>query len=179
MNVELPSSLLRRRCVLLRGQINDEVAQQCIAQLLFLSSEASQQPATLYVDSPGGSVTASLAIIRTIDDLSCALATYCCGEAGGTAAAIIAHGRRGFRTAIPDARFAFSPTFGHPGRAYVEAELTQFDTLLPEIIAHDTDKHEAEVAALFTSHAELTSADALAFGLIDSISRAPITPRTA
>lgn len=176
MIAESPSLLLRRRGVLLRGQITESSATDCIAQLLWLAHESGQLPATIYVDSPGGSVTASLAIIHTMNNLPFPLATHCCGAAGGTAAAVVAHGRRGWRSATPEAQFAFSPVFADPARGYVEAELSQFDTVLCEMISEDTNRHEAEIASLFASHAALSAAGALELGLIDSIASVPPKP---
>lgn len=165
-----------RRCVLLRGPIDDDTATACIAQLLYVAHDAPKEPATLCVDSPGGSATASMAIIRTMESLSCRLGTHCCGAAGGTAAAIVAHGRRGFRTAIPGAIFVFAPFVAEAGGSDIEAGFSRVGMAFTEVIAEDTDKHEAEVASLFASHAELASAEALQFGLIDAISTNPTKP---
>ncbi len=179
----LLSSLRRRRYehryVSLHGMVTEQKTIHWIAQLLSFAHESPGAPVTLYVDSPGGMMTESITILRTMDDLSCPFATHCHGLAGGTAAAIAAHGRRGFRTAISTARFSFAPVFADPAKGYVEAELSQFDTVLVESIAEDTGKHESEVSSLFRAHSELSASDALSFGLIDSIASYPLLPPTA
>jgi ATP-dependent Clp protease protease subunit len=164
------------RGIALHAPITDEVAQLCIAQLLFLAHSAPHQPITLEIDSPGGSVTPSLAIIQMIDELSCRVCTFCRGHAGGTAAVILAHGARGFRAAATSATFSFAPVFGAPDRAYVEAELSQFDQALVELLATDCGKHEQEIYSLFNTHSDLTAADAIELRLVDSISDTPIVP---
>lgn len=164
------NALLKSRCVLLRGEITEESARDCMAQLLYLGYGASTLPATLLVDSPGGHVGAAVALLRTMSELPYPLATHCLGAAGGAAAAIVAHGRHGLRTAARAARFAFAPSSADATHGYVEAEFSQCDTALLEIIAEDTRKHEEEVATLFHAEALLTAEDALKFGLIDAIS---------
>ena len=154
----------------MRGPITEQSATECIAQLLFLASQRPQEPVTLYLDSPGGLVADSIAIIRTIDRLSCPVATFCCGEAGGTAAVIVAHGSKGARVAVPSAHFAFTTVFADARRGYVRAELSQFPQALAEILAEDAHKHETEILGWFRDSTEFTAERALSLGLIDSIS---------
>jgi ATP-dependent Clp protease protease subunit len=167
------NALLKSRCVLLRGEITEESARDCMAQLLFLGYGASTLTATLFVDSPGGHVGAAVALLRTMSELPYPLATHCLGAAGGAAAAIVAHGRPGMRTSVPEARFAFAPSSADAAHGYVEAEFAQCDTALLEFIAEDAHKHEEEVATLFRVEALLTAEEALKFGLIDAISGEP------
>ena len=179
----LLSSLYRRRYehryISLHGMVTEQRALHWIAQLLSFAHESPGAPVTLHVDSPGGLMAESIAILRTMDDLSCPFATHCHGLAGGTAAAIVAHGRHGFRTAVSTARFSFAPVFADPAEGYVEAELSQFDTVLVEGIAEDTGKHESEVSSLFRARTELSASDALSFGLIDSIASSSLLPPKA
>lgn len=173
-------SSIGERGISIHGPITAEVAQLCIAQLLFLAQTAPHKPINLQIDSPGGSVISSIAIVRMIDELSCPVCTFCSGHAGGTAAVILAHGTRGFRAASSVATFAFAPVFGDPQRTYVEAELSQFNQTLVELLAADCGKHEQEIHSLFNTHSELTARQALELRLIDSISDAlvkqPSTP---
>lgn len=161
------------RSVSICGPITEASATQCIAQLLFLSKNNSTLPITLQIDSPGGHVSASIAIIRMINDLQCPISTYCIHQAGGTAAAIAAHGTHGVRAASPAAVFGFARTFVEGSRGYVEAEISQFDQALIELLAEDTGKHQQEVCSLFQTEQTLTASEAIAFGLIDSICELP------
>ena len=146
----LLSSLRRRRYehryISLHGMVTEQKTLHWVAQLLSFAHESSGAPVTLYVDSPGGMMAESITILRTMDDLSCPFATHCHGLAGGTAAAIVAHGRRRFRTAISTARFSFAPVFADPAKGYVEAELSQFDTVLRE---HRRGHRQARVGGFF------------------------------
>lgn len=134
---------------------------------------------TLYLDSFGGLVAESIAIIRAIDDLSCPVATFCCGEAGGTAAVIVAHGCKGARVAVPNARFAFAPLFADASRGYVGAELSQFPLALAEILAEDARKHQTEILEWFRDSTEFAAEQALSLGLIDLVSDEPVLPKAA
>ena len=175
----MPKHPYEHRQVALHGMIAQPQSVQWIAQLLFFAHESPGWPVLVRVDSPGGRMIESIAILRTMSDLPCPLATHCHGLAGGTAVAIVAHGRRGFRTATPAARFGFAPTFADPAEGYVEAELSQFDAVMIESLAEATGKHESEVAALFRSRAELTASEAVAFGLVDAVSSVPNLPPPA
>jgi ATP-dependent Clp protease protease subunit len=172
-------AMLKRRCVPLRGPVTERCATECIAQLLFLASQHPQKPLTLCVDSVGGLVAESIAIIRTIDDLSCPVATFCHGEAAGTAAIIVAHGCKGARVAVPGARFAFAPVFADHRQGYVEAQLSQFPQALVEILSEDARKHETELLGWFRDSIEFVAEQALALGLIDSVSAEPASLRGA
>ena len=177
--MHLPSSaeLLARRTVLVEGPITERSATDCIAQLLFLSHGEPSAPISLELNSPGGNVTASLAIISTMDSLQCRVCTFSRQLVGGTAIAIAAHGAHGFRNASASATFAFVQTYGEPGRGYVEAEISQFDQVLAELLSEDAGRHEQEVFALLRTERVLTASEALAFGVIDLLSDSLVTPK--
>jgi ATP-dependent Clp protease protease subunit len=172
-------AMLKRRCVPLQGAITERGATECIAQLLFLASQNPRQAVTLYLDSPGGLIAESIAIIRTMDDLSCPVATFCCGEIGGTAAVVAAHGCKGARVAMPTARFVFAPVFADQRHGYLEADLSQFPQALAELLSEDAQKHEAEILAWFRDSAQFTAEQALSLGLVDSVSNEPVSPQAA
>jgi ATP-dependent Clp protease protease subunit len=165
--------MLRKRCVPLFGVITEDLARRCIAQMLFLAHESPRLPATVLIDSPGGSAAASLAIIETMGDFPFEIGCHCCGLAGGTAAVIIGQGRGGLRTAKSDARFSFASTIADAAQGYLETELSQIDEKLIELVAETTSKHRQEIAELFSSGIQLDAPDALRLGLIDQIAELP------
>ncbi|MCM8529159.1 MAG: ATP-dependent Clp protease proteolytic subunit [Lentisphaeraceae bacterium] len=99
-NEELSREIAKSRSVKICGEISDNTATQTIASLLFLQSEGSRAPITLDINSPGGSVTASLAILDTMSVITCPVHTHCSGMASGTALNILAQGEKGYRTAF-------------------------------------------------------------------------------
>jgi ATP-dependent Clp protease protease subunit len=171
------AELLKERCISICGPITDANTTDCMAQLLYLSSADANRPITLSVDSPGGLVTASLAILDTLDEIPCAVHTFCAGHAGGTAAAIVAHGSRGFRTASATATFSFAPiSDGSQGKVLLETEIAHLERVFVEILKEDTSKHEHEIRSLFSRHAVFTASEAVACGLIDAIQPAAPIP---
>ena len=102
--MDIYSRLLKDRIIFLGTTITDEVANAVVAQLLFLQSEDPKAPVNLYVNSPGGSVSAGLAIYDTMQFISCEVATYCVGQAASMAAVLLAAGTAGKRNALPNAR---------------------------------------------------------------------------
>ena len=115
---DIYSRLLKDRVVFLGTEIDDEVANVIIVQLLFLDSEDPKKDITLYVNSPGGSVTAGLAIYDTMQLLHCEVATYCVGQAASMGSFLLATGTRGKRFALPHARVMLhQPLAGFQGPA--------------------------------------------------------------
>ncbi len=101
---DIYSRLLKDRIVFLGSQVNDEMANAIVAQLLFLQSDDPKSDIHLYVNSPGGSVTAGMAIYDTIQFVSCDVATYCIGQAASMGAVLLTAGTKGKRYALPNAR---------------------------------------------------------------------------
>jgi len=115
---DIYSRLLKDRIVFLGTPINDQVANSVMAQLLYLESEDPDKDVRLYVNSPGGSVTAGLVIYDTMQHIKPAVATYCIGQAASMAAVIVAAGAKGKRTALPNARMMIhQPHGGSQGQA--------------------------------------------------------------
>ena len=102
--MDIYSRLLKDRIVFLGTQVNDEVANAIVAQLLFLQSDDPKSDIHLYINSPGGSVTAGLAIYDTMQFVTCDVATYCIGQAASMGAVLLAAGAPGKRRALPNAR---------------------------------------------------------------------------
>jgi ATP-dependent Clp protease protease subunit len=116
--MDIYSRLLKDRIVFLGTQVNDEVANSIVAQLLFLQSEDPKADIHLYINSPGGSVTAGLAIYDTMQFVTCDVATYCIGQAASMGAVLLTAGAKGKRRALPNARIMIhQPLAGMEGTA--------------------------------------------------------------
>ena len=116
--MDIYSRLLKDRIVFLGSQVNDELANSIVAQLLFLQSEDPKSDIHLYINSPGGSVTAGLAIYDTMQFVTCDVATYCIGQAASMGAVLLTAGARGKRNALPNARIMIhQPLAGMEGTA--------------------------------------------------------------
>src|SRR3569623_301900 len=118
--MDIYSRLLKDRIVFLGSQVNDEVATSLVAQMLFLQSEDPKADIHLYIISPGGSVTAGMAIFDTMQFVSCDVATYCIGQAASMGAVLLTAGANGKRHALPNARIMIhQPLVGMEGFAEV------------------------------------------------------------
>ena len=116
--MDIYSRLLKDRIIFMGSAINDEVANSVVAQMLFLQSEDSKADVHLYLNSPGGSVTAGLAIYDTMQFVSCSVATYCVGQCASMAAVLLAAGVGGKRHALPNSRILIhQPLAGMEGTA--------------------------------------------------------------
>ncbi len=116
--MDIYSRLLKDRIVFIGSAISDDVANAVVAQLLFLQAEDPKAPVNLYINSPGGSVSAGMAIYDTMQFISCEVATYCVGQAASMAAVLLAAGTRGKRHALPNARILIhQPMAGMEGSA--------------------------------------------------------------
>jgi ATP-dependent Clp protease protease subunit len=172
--MDIYSRLLKDRIVFLGTGINDEVANSIVAQLLFLQSEDPKADIHLYVNSPGGSVSAGLAIYDTMQFVTCDVATYCIGQAASMGAVLLTAGATGKRHALPNARVMIhQPLAGMEGTAEeimihakefkkVKAKLNQ---ILIKHTGHPLDKIEQD-----TDRDRFMSAEeSLEYGLIDRV----------
>ena len=116
--MDIYSRLLKDRIIMLGSAINDEVANSLVAQLLFLQSDDPKADIHLYINSPGGSVSAGLAIYDTMQFVTCNVATYCIGQAASMGAVLLTAGAAGKRTALPNSRIMIhQPLAGMEGTA--------------------------------------------------------------
>jgi ATP-dependent Clp protease protease subunit len=116
--MDIYSRLLKDRIIFLGSQINDEVANSVVAQLLFLQSEDSRTDIHIYINSPGGSVSAGLAIYDTMQFVACDVATYCVGQCASMGAVLLTAGAKGKRHALPNSRIMIhQPLAGMEGTA--------------------------------------------------------------
>jgi ATP-dependent Clp protease protease subunit len=168
------SRLLKDRVIFLGTEIDDDVANVVIAQLLFLDSEDPGKDIMLYVNSPGGVVTAGLAIYDTMQHLHCDVATYCMGQAASMGSFLLASGTRGKRYALPHARVMI-----HQPLAGVQGKATDIDIHAREILyARDTlnallANHTGQPIEKIRSDTErdnfMSAAQARDYGIIDEV----------
>ncbi len=172
--MDIYSRLLKDRIVFLGSAINDEVANSLVAQLLFLQAEDPKADVHVYINSPGGSVTAGLAIYDTMQFISCPVATYCIGQAASMGAVLLAAGAAGKRCALPNARIMIhQPLAGMEGTAediMIHAkEFSKLKERLNQILIKHTG-HALEKVTKDTDRDRFMSAEeARDYGLVDQV----------
>jgi len=171
---DIYSRLLKERIIFLGGIIDDDLANIIIAQLLFLASESDGEDIKLYINSPGGSVTASLAIYDTIQHTKPQIATVCVGQAASGAALLLAGGARGKRFALPNSRVMIhQPLGGVEGQATdikIHAdEILKTKDRLNEILAKATGKSKKKVEDDTERDRFLTAQEAKDYGIVDKV----------
>ena len=171
---DIYSRLLKERIIFLDGEINDDRADLVVAQLLFLESEDPKKDISLYINSPGGSVTAGLAIYDTMQYLLPDVSTICMGQAASMAALILAGGAQGKRMILPSARVMIhQPWGGVQGQASdvsIHAkEIIRLKKLSIEYLARHTGQSQEKIAADIERDHFMTAADAKAYGIVDKV----------
>ncbi len=171
---DIYSRLLKDRIIFLDQEVNDASASVIVAQLLFLESEDPTKDISLYINSPGGSVTAGMAIYDTMQYIKCDVATICIGMAASMGAFLLAGGAKGKRQALPNAEIMIhQPSGGTQGKAsdmLIDAEhILKTRQKMNEIMAANTGKSVDEVAADTDRDKWLTAEEAVEYGLIDSV----------
>jgi ATP-dependent Clp protease, protease subunit len=179
-NYDLYSRLLRERIIFLGTPINDTVANLVCAQLLFLESEEADKDIHLYLNSPGGDITALFAIYDTMQFIEADLSTFCFGQAASAAAVLLGAGTKGKRFALPHARILLHQPFGGvEGQAsdieLQAKEILRMRDLLNGMLAHDTGQTVERVSKDTDRDFIMTAEEAVAYGLIDEV----ITARDA
>ena len=171
---DIYSRLLKERIVFIGSEITDDLANLVVAQLLFLQSEDATKDVSVYVNSPGGSVTAGLAIYDTMQFLKCDVVTYCVGQASSMAAVLLAAGAKGKRHALPGARIMIhQPWGGAQGTAsdiHIQAqEILRLKDYLNGILAKHTGKSAKEVAKDTDRDFFMSAEEAAKYGLVDDV----------
>jgi ATP-dependent Clp protease, protease subunit len=171
---DIYSRLLKDRIVFVDGEIYDVTADLVVAQLLFLESQDPEKDIHLYINSPGGSVTAGLAIYDTIQYLKPAVQTICLGQAASMGALLLACGTRGKRAALPSARIlVHQPWGGVSGQAVdigIQArELVRIKRLIVQYFAEHAGKSAEEVERDLERDFYMSAEEALQYGIIDRI----------
>jgi len=168
------SRLLKDRIIFIGTGISDEVSNLLIAQMLFLQSEDAEKDINLYVNSPGGSVTAGLAIYDTIQFLKCPVTTYCVGQAASMGAVLLAAGTKGKRFALPNARIMIhQPWGGVQGQASdisIQAkEILRLRDRINEILALHTGKSIETISKDTDRDFFMSPQEAKDYGLVDDV----------
>jgi ATP-dependent Clp protease protease subunit len=171
---DIYSRLLIDRIIFLSGPIDDAMANTIVAQMLFLQSQDPKKDISLYINSPGGVVTAGLAIYDTMQFLSCDVATYCIGQAASMGAVLLTAGAKGKRYALPNARIMIhQPLGGAEGQCtdiqIQAAEIQRMKQTLNEILA----KHSGQPLETVFKDTErdnfMSAEQACAYGLVDTV----------
>lgn len=173
---DIYSRLLKDNVIFLGSTVNDDVANVVIAQMLFLEAENPEKDITLYINSPGGSVSAGLAIYDTMQYVKPDVATYCIGQAASMGAILLAGGAKGKRAALPNARILIhQPHGGAEGQASdieIQArEMLRTKALLTEILAKHTSQPIEKIHRDTDRDNIFDAESAREYGLIDSVIR--------
>ena len=175
---DIYSRLLLDRIVFVSGEVTDEMANAVCAQLLFLQSQDSAKEISVYINSPGGSVTAGLAIYDTMQFVKCPVATYCIGQAASMGAVLLAAGTKGLRRSLPNARIMIHQPWGGAEGKASDIEITAKEILrlkekLNEILAKHSGRTMEEVVRDTDRDHFMSAEEARAWGLIDKVVEAP------
>lgn len=173
---DIYSRLLKDRIIFAVGPVDDHMANLIVAQMLFLESENPEKDVHLYINSPGGSVTAGLAIYDTMQFIRCDVLTMCVGHAASMGALLLAAGAPGKRFALPNARIMIhQPSGGSQGVASdieIQArEILRMRTQLNEILASHTGQSIEQIAKDTDRDRWMTPDEAASYGLIDTVQR--------
>jgi len=180
---DIYSRLLKDRIIFLGSEVNDAVANSITAQLLFLESDDPEKDIYFYINSPGGSVTAGLAIYDTMQYITAQVSTVCIGQAASMGAFLLAAGAPGKRIALTNARIMIhQPLGGYQGQVTdVEIhakEMLRLKQRLNEMLAHHTNQPLDKLCSDVERDYFMTSAEAAEYGLIDTVAtERPSTPK--
>lgn len=171
---DIYSRLLKERIVFLGGPINDAVANLVIAQLLFLESENQEKDIQLYINSPGGSVSAGLAIYDTMQYVKCDVSTICVGIAASMGAFLIAAGEKGKRIALPNSEFMIHQVMGGVEGQATEIEISAKHILklkdrINKILADHTSQSISKIEKDTDRDFFMSADEAKTYGLVDKV----------
>jgi ATP-dependent Clp protease protease subunit len=168
------SRLLKERIIFIGTPIDDNEANLIIAQMLFLASEDPKKDISLYINSPGGSLTAGLAIYDTMQHIPCDVATLCVGQAYSMSAILLAGGTKGKRHALPHARLMLHQPWGGVGGQASDIEIhareiMNWRTRLNDILVRDTGQPLERIEMVTERDYFLSAEEGIEFGLIDEL----------
>ncbi|MDA1039462.1 MAG: ATP-dependent Clp protease proteolytic subunit [Planctomycetota bacterium] len=170
--------LLENRIILLQGEIYDGNANELVMKLLYLQSENRRKDINFYINSPGGSVTATMAIYDTMQILSCPVATYCVGLAASGGAVLLAGGSKGKRRILPHAKVMIHQPYGQVGGQVSDIEIQADEIIktrevLNKILADHTGQPIERIAKDTDRDRYLSAEEAKEYGLVDEILTKP------
>ena len=171
---DIYSRLLKERIVFIGSEINDMVANAVIAQMIFLEYEDPEKDIIFYINSPGGLVSAGLAIYDTMQHVKCDVSTICVGSAASMAAVILAAGTKGKRFLLPHSRVMIhQPMGGASGQAsdisITAKEIVKIKAQLNDILAHHTGREKSIVEKDTDRNNYMSAQEAIEYGLVDSV----------
>ena len=171
---DIYSRLLKDRIVFVGGEIDDDMANAIVAQLLFLQAQDAEKEVSMYINSPGGSVTAGLAILDTMKMVKCPVATYCVGQAASMGAILLASGEKGRRYALPHARImVHQPWGGAQGKAsdieITAREILRLKEMLNGILAEAAGKTLESVTNDTDRDHFMSAEEAKSWGIVDKV----------
>ena len=171
---DIYSRLLKERIIFLAGIITDPVANSVIAQMLFLASKDPSKDIQLYINTPGGSVTAGMAIYDTIQYVKADISTICIGQAASAAAILLAAGTKGKRFALPQARVLIHQVMGGAEGQATDVEIQTREILrikkaINEILAKHTGKSLSQIEKDTDRDFYMTATEAKKYGIIDQV----------
>ena len=171
---DIYSRLLKDRIIFIGSPIYDEVANAVIAQLLFLQMEDPKKDISIYINSPGGSITAGMAIYDTMNFLTCEINTYCIGQASSMASVLLAAGTKGKRHALPNCRVMIhQPSGGATGQtsdiSISAKEILRWRDTINHVLAKHTSKTPEELMRDSDRDFYMTAEQAKAYGLVDHV----------
>ena len=170
---DIYSRLLKERIIFLADEVNDQTASLVVAQLLFLESEDPNKDIQLYINSPGGSVTAGMAIYDTMNYIKCDVSTICIGMAASMGAFLLSSGAKGKRLALPNAEVMIhQPSGGAKGQAteiqIVAENILKTKKKLNEILAANTGQSVEKIAEDTERDNFMSAEEAKAYGIVES-----------
>ena len=171
---DIYSRLLKDRIVFVSGEIEDGMANAIVAQLLFLQAEDDKKEISMYINSPGGSATAGLAILDTMKMVKCPVATYCVGQAASMGAILLSAGEKGRRHSLPNARIMIhQPWGGAEGKAsdieITANEILRLKKMLNQILADGSGKTLDEVTKDTDRDHFMSATEAQKWGIVDKV----------
>ncbi|MBR6388913.1 MAG: ATP-dependent Clp protease proteolytic subunit [Opitutales bacterium] len=171
---DIYSRLLKDRIIFIGTPIDDYVANAVVAQMLFLQMEDAKKDVHLYINSPGGSVTAGMAIYDTMNFLQCDVVTYCVGQAASMATVLLSAGAKGKRYALPNSRVMIHQPRGGAGGQTSDItiaanEILRWRRTLNEILAKNTGKEVSQIEKDSDRDFFMSAADAVKYGIVDRV----------
>lgn len=171
---DIYSRLLKDRIIFIGTPIDDYVANAVVAQMLFLQMEDSKKDVHLYINSPGGSITAGMAIYDTMNFLQCDVVTYCVGQAASMATVLLSAGAKGKRYALPNSRVMIHQPRGGAGGQTSDItiaanEILRWRKTLNEILALNTGKSVEQIEKDSDRDFFMSATDALNYGIVDKV----------
>ena len=175
---DIYSRLLKERIIFLGDEVSDHNANAIIAQLLYLQFEKKNQDISIYINSPGGSVTAGLAIYDTMQFVSCDIATYCLGQASSMGAVLLAAGTKGKRYALPHARIMihqpWGGTYGTTADVEIQAsEIRRLHQVINRVLSHHTGQPLDKIARDSDRDFFMSAEEARDYGIVDEVIALP------